>query len=95
MYHLSSSYTLCTAGTAAAAGGAASTNLAASGTGLSGRTSASQASPKLSELTPEETEDLFEDFIKKFEKSYADESDKSMRFEIFKRNLKRIDEVLY
>lgn len=56
-------------------------------------TAAAPALPRLSELTPEETQDLFEDFGVKFSKSYPDVDEKAMRFEIFKRNLKRIDEV--
>eukprot|EP00903_Cladosiphon_okamuranus_P020595 g18905.t1 len=88
----------------ASAAGAAGTKLAAgpttavgtSGgavTASSGKTAAAaRAAPKLSELTAEETEALFEEFLVKFEKSYKDDDEKAMRFEIFKRNLKRIDE---
>ncbi|CAM9645894.1 unnamed protein product [Pylaiella littoralis] len=72
--------------------GAAITNLAASETGLSPRITAARALPRLSDLTEEEKQELFEKFGKKFLKSYSDEDEKAMRFEIFKRNLKRVDE---
>ena len=52
-----------------------------------------RAAPRFSELTPEEQERLFEQFAVTHEKSYKDADEKAMRFEIFKRNLKRIDEV--
>lgn len=51
------------------------------------------AAPRLSEMTSEETETLFEEFMVKFEKSYEDEDEKRMRFQIFKMNLRRIDQV--
>ncbi|CAN0508866.1 unnamed protein product, partial [Scytosiphon promiscuus] len=35
---------------------------------------------------------MFEEFLVDYEKSYADDDEKAMRFEIFKRNLKHIDE---
>lgn len=89
----------------AGAGAAAGTRLAATGptttvgdktvTGPSREKTAAgaPAAPRLAELTPEDTKALFEDFGIKFEKSYKDDDEKAMRFEIFKRNLKRIDEV--
>lgn len=90
---------------AASAAGVAGTKLAASPmttvgttggavTGSGGKTAAAaRAAPKLSQLSAQEMEKLFEDFAVKFEKSYKDDDEKAMRFQIFKRNLKRIDEV--
>lgn len=82
----------------AATGPTASVDEAAAEGGSSGgaggkMAAAARASPRLSQLSLEEMEALFEDFAVKFDKSYKDDDEKAMRFEIFKRNLKRIDEV--
>jgi len=44
-------------------------------------------------MTSEDTDTLFEEFVAKFEKKYEDDDEKNMRFQIFKRNLGRIDKV--
>lgn len=86
---------------AGAAGGtklaAAGPTASASGQGmLSPKTAATaQSSPRLSDLSTAEMESMFEEFIVDYEKTYADDDEKAMRFEIFKRNLKRIDEVRF
>lgn len=92
--------TACCRSRAASATQAAGTKFAASPTtsattgGSAGKTAAAaRAAPRLSELTGEKTESLFDDFAVKFDKSYKDDDERAMRFEIFKRNLKRIDEV--
>lgn len=54
---------------------------------------AARTAPRLPGMTGEETEALFEEFVVKFDKSYEDDDARDMRFQIFKRNLKRIDEV--
>lgn len=68
------------------------TNLAA-GVGENTPTFEAGPAPKLSDLTEDEITSLFVDFVTKFEKTYSDEDEASMRREIFRRNLKRIDEV--
>ena len=60
---------------------------------LSARIEAARSMPKLSEMSKEEVDVLFAEFAKKFEKIYSSDDEKAMRMEIFRRNLKRIDEV--
>lgn len=48
---------------------------------------------KYSELSEKEMTDLFETFVTNFQKVYSDEDEVAMRFEIFRRNLKHIDQV--
>lgn len=83
-----------------AAGAAAGTKLSAAAPGgnrgefrLSPKAAEARSSPRMSELSDQELETLFEEFGIKFEKSYENDDEKAMRFEVFKRNLKRIDEV--
>ncbi|CAN0073970.1 unnamed protein product, partial [Ectocarpus fasciculatus] len=86
--------------TAAAAGAAAAgTKLSAAAPrgnhgelSMSPKAAEARSSPRLAELSDEELEALFEEFGIKFEKSYENDDEKAMRFEVFKRNLKRIDE---
>lgn len=40
----------------------------------------------------EEAESLFEEFIKTYEKEYENETEKSRRLEIFKENLRKVNE---
>lgn len=85
----------------AATGAAAGTKLSAAAPGgsdhgefrLSPKAVEVRSSPRLSELSDQELEALFQEFGIKFEKSYENDDEKAMRFEVFKRNLKRIDEV--
>ncbi|CBJ33775.1 Cathepsin-like proteinase [Ectocarpus siliculosus] len=85
---------------AAATGAAAATKLSAAAPGgsdhgefrLSPKAAEVRSSPRLSELSDQELESLFQEFGIKFEKSYENDDEKAMRFEVFKRNLKRIDE---
>ena len=44
-------------------------------------------------MPEDEVEVLFADFVTKFEKIYKNADERAMRMEIFRRNLKRIDEV--
>lgn len=60
---------------------------------LSTRIETARSMPKLSELSEEEVAVLFADFMTKFEKTYTNDDQKAMRMEIFRRNLKRIDEL--
>lgn len=60
---------------------------------LSARIEAARSMPKLSEMSKDEVDVLFANFVTKFEKSYSNDDEKAMRMEIFRRNLKRIDEV--
>lgn len=86
--------------TAAAGAAAAGTKLSAAAPrgnhgelSMSPKAAEARSSPRLAELSDEELEALFEEFGIKFEKSYENDDEKAMRFEVFKRNLKRIDEV--
>lgn len=79
-------------GAKVATSGSTTTNLAA-GVGENTPTFEAGPAPKLSDLTEDEITSLFVDFVTKFEKTYSDEDEASMRREIFRRNLKRIDEV--
>lgn len=49
--------------------------------------------PRLPDMSEEEVKALFAEFALKFEKSYKNEDEAAMRMEIFRRNLKRIDEA--
>lgn len=80
------------AGRKVATAGSTTTKLAA-GVGENTPTFEAEPAPRLSDLTEDEITSLFVDFVTKFEKTYSDEDEASMRREIFRRNLKRIDEV--
>lgn len=54
---------------------------------------ASKNTVLLSALSEDEISALFQDFVFKFEKKYADADERKMRMEIFRSNLNRIDEV--
>lgn len=54
---------------------------------------ATKSLPLLADQPEETVKALFAEFMTKFDKRYTDEDEAAMRMEIFRRNLKRIDEV--
>lgn len=78
-----------------AAGALTTTKLATGGEASSPNVSAASATPKLSELSEEEITQLFVNFVNDYQKTYEDEDEAAMRMEIFRRNLKRIDDVRF